>query len=71
VRQVLLLLALASEARARRLVEVMAKEAEFLSPYGIRSLSKVHEGTPYVLHVNGVPHTVKYTPGARDGVRVR
>jgi hypothetical protein len=35
---------------------------EFLSPYGIRSLSKYHAAHPYVLHVNGQTHTVTYEP---------
>ncbi len=61
--RVLLLLALANEARLRRMVAVIADEAEFLSAHGVRSLSKVHDATPYTLRVNGVAHTVAYTPG--------
>jgi hypothetical protein len=61
----LLLLAIANETRARRLIAVISNENEFLSAFGVRSLSKVHEKTPYVLLVNGVAHTVPYTPGAR------
>jgi hypothetical protein len=37
-------------------------EAEFLSPYGIRSLSRVHEDRPYVLRTDGHEHRVGYEP---------
>jgi hypothetical protein len=36
---------------------------EFLSPYGIRSLSKAHEGKPYVLEVAGNRYDIGYEPG--------
>jgi hypothetical protein len=38
-------------------------EREFLSKYGIRSLSKHHQANPYVIHVDGHEHRVDYTPG--------
>jgi light-regulated signal transduction histidine kinase (bacteriophytochrome) len=41
----------------------MLDENEFLSPYGIRSLSRFHEQNPYVLHVNGQEYRVGYLPG--------
>src|SRR5262249_56219302 len=37
-------------------------EQEFLSPYGIRALSKHHEANPYMLAVNGMDYQVKYEP---------
>ena len=40
----------------------MLDENEFLSPYGIRSLSKFHEQHPYVFHVNGQEYRVDYLP---------
>jgi len=40
----------------------MLDENEFLSPYGVRALSRFHKDSPYVLHVNGVDHTVDYEP---------
>ena len=40
----------------------MLDEREFLSPYGIRALSRVHKEHPYVLHVNGEEHRVDYEP---------
>ena len=44
----------------------MLDEEEFLSPYGIRSLSKVHEKQPFVLHAGGQEHRVSYLPGESD-----
>jgi hypothetical protein len=42
---------------------------EFLSDYGIRSLSKYHAEHPYVLHVDGSAHTVSYEPAeSRAGI---
>jgi len=41
----------------------MLDENEFLSPHGIRALSKYHEQVPYVLHVDGADHVVDYEPG--------
>jgi hypothetical protein len=40
----------------------MLDEAGFLSPYGIRSLSKFHGRHPYVFHVNGQEYRVDYLP---------
>jgi hypothetical protein len=40
----------------------MLDEGEFLSPYGIRSLSRYHREHPYVLRVNGEDHRVDYEP---------
>jgi len=41
----------------------MLDETEFLSPFGIRSLSRCHESTPYVLPVGGEEYRVEYAPG--------
>jgi len=41
-------------------------ENEFLSDYGIRSLSKFHLEHPYLFNVDGQVETVKYTPGESD-----
>ena len=44
----------------------MLDENEFLSPYGIRALSKFHEHHPYVFRVGGQDHSVGYLPAESD-----
>ncbi len=56
------LLAILDGERLRRVLQVMLDEREFLSPYGIRSISQVHRDRPYKLKVNGATYTVKYEP---------
>jgi len=41
----------------------MLDENEFLSPFGIRSLSKAHREQPYSLAADGTEHRVEYEPG--------
>lgn len=60
------LLAMPSRERFRKILTYLLDEDEFLSPYGIRSLSKVHEKEPFVLHINGQEHRVSYLPGESD-----
>lgn len=57
------LLAIPCEGRLRRVLKYMLDENEFLSPYGIRSLSKYHEKNPYAVNFGGTEHRVEYTPG--------
>ncbi|GAA5950078.1 hypothetical protein JCM10213_007761, partial [Rhodosporidiobolus nylandii] len=57
------LLALASEDRLRRILERMLDENEFLSDYGIRSLSRHHKEHPWSMDVNGEEFSVHYWPG--------
>jgi len=56
------LLAIVDEKRLRRLLRIMLDENEFLSPYGIRSLSKRHAAQPYVANVAGNEYRVDYLP---------
>ncbi|MBE3560169.1 MAG: glucosidase [Ktedonobacteraceae bacterium] len=56
------LLALVRGHRMKRLLRHMLDPEEFLSDYGIRSLSRYHAAHPYVLHFNGSAHSVAYEP---------
>lgn len=57
------LLALPCRGRLERVLRYVLDENEFLSPYGIRSLSKVHEKHPFVFSVDGQEYKVGYVPG--------
>ena len=57
------LLALASKERLVKILERMLDETEFLSEYGIRSLSKLHEQHPWGMEVHGQRYEVPYWPG--------
>ncbi len=56
------LLAVAFRERLEKVLKVMLDEAEFLSPYGVRAVSRYHKDDPYVLNVNGDEHRVDYEP---------
>jgi hypothetical protein len=49
--------------RLRRVLTLMLDEREFLSPFGIRALSRAHQEHPYMLDVNGTRYRVSYEPG--------
>jgi hypothetical protein len=57
-----LLLSLAGPDRLRRLLGVLADEAEFLSPHGLRALSAVHREHPYTIDVEGYQASIDYEP---------
>jgi hypothetical protein len=57
------LLAIPSRERLIRVLRRVLDEGEFLSPYGVRSLSRVHLEDPYVLKVGAEEHAVRYLPG--------
>jgi hypothetical protein len=57
------LLAIPTKERLVRVLGKLLDENEFLSPFGIRSLSAVYGQHPFTLHVDGVQRTVKYDPG--------
>jgi hypothetical protein len=56
------LLALVNPERLRRILTKMLDENEFLSPYGIRALSRYHKQHPYVFNVGGQEYRVDYLP---------
>ncbi len=58
------LLALVRGHRLKCLLKRMLDSSEFLSEYGIRSMSKYHAEHPYMLHMNGSAYTVNYEPAA-------
>lgn len=60
------LFALLRGHRMKSILNKMLDSEEFLSDYGIRSLSKFHEKKPYTLRINGDTLSVKYTPGESD-----
>ena len=60
------LLAIPSEDRFQRLLTVLLDENEFLSPFGIRSLSAAHRDIPFKFEFGGVSHEVQYVPGESD-----
>ena len=57
-----LLLSMVNPSRLRRVLELMLNEDEFLSPYGIRGLSRCHKDRPFVLRVDGQEYRVDYEP---------
>src|SRR5256885_6372504 len=57
------LLAIPSRARLERVVRYMLDEGEFLSRYGLRSVSKVHAQAPYCYLHDGQEFRVDYVPG--------
>jgi len=56
------LLSIVTGDQLRRVLQFMLDENEFLSPYGIRALSRVHKEQPYRLPLNGVEYRVDYEP---------
>jgi hypothetical protein len=57
------LLAIPSRERLVRVLGYLLDEAEFLSPYGVRALSRFHKDHPYVVQLGGQEHRVEYVPG--------
>jgi hypothetical protein len=57
------LLAIPSRERLLRVLRYMLDEQEFLSPYGIRSLSAYHREHPFVMKAGGTEYRIDYEPG--------
>jgi hypothetical protein len=57
-----LLVSIIDEDKLRAILRLMLSEEEFLSPYGIRALSKKHREFPYVKQVGGMEYRVDYEP---------
>ncbi len=60
------MLALLNDQRIRRVLARLLDPAEFLSDYGIRSLSRVHLDDPYIFRVNHQEYRVGYLPAESD-----
>jgi hypothetical protein len=58
-----LLMSVVDRDQLARILRLMLDEREFLSPYGIRALSRMHKDRPYVLRIDGNEHVVDYEPG--------
>jgi hypothetical protein len=58
--------AVLDEKRLRRVLAVMLDEREFLSPYGIRSISRYHAEHPYVFQAGNQEYRVSYLPAESD-----
>jgi hypothetical protein len=60
--RVVRLLSIAGPERLRRVLETMLDESEFLSPHGLRALSRHHLEHPFELRVDGAVSRVDYEP---------
>ncbi len=56
------ILSLLDAKQLKRVLEKLLDENEFLSPHGIRSISKIHDNNPYVLEIDGESYSVDYEP---------
>jgi hypothetical protein len=56
------LLAIVGRAQLPRVLRLMLDEAEFLSPHGVRGISRFHKDHPYSLRLGGTEHRVDYEP---------
>jgi hypothetical protein len=60
------LLAIPSRDRLLRVLRYLLDEGEFLSPFGVRSLSRAYAETPFAFSLAGSTYTVRYVPGESD-----
>ena len=59
-------IALVPKDRLLRILERVLRETEFLSPFGVRALSRFHADHPFSLDLGGQTMSVAYTPGESD-----
>src|SRR5205823_609556 len=57
------LFAVVDPQKLRKILVRLLDEKEFLSPYGIRALSRIHLERPYSLRIDGQQYSVRYEPG--------
>jgi hypothetical protein len=57
------LLAIPTRARLERVLRYVFDEAEFLSPHGVRSVSKTYRDNPFTVNISGETYRVEYEPG--------
>jgi glycogen debranching enzyme len=56
------LLSIVDPEQLRRMLQIMLDEQEFLSPHGIRALSRRHRDHPFAISFDGKEHRVDYEP---------
>ena len=58
-----------NEVNLRRVLTIMLDEQEFLSPFGIRAVSRFHQDHPYIYRAGDQEYRVAYLPGdSNDGM---
>lgn len=60
------LMAILTKEKLQRILRYMLDEKEFLSPYGLRSLSRIHKDQPYMLQLDGSSYEIRYAPAESD-----
>jgi hypothetical protein len=55
-------LAIPTQERLTRVLRYLLDEREFLSPHGIRAVSRIHAEKPYSVRVNDMDFSVSYDP---------
>ncbi len=60
------LLSVVGKEQLQNILKIVFKEDEFLSPYGLRALSKVYQEHPYKLDMDGASYTINYEPAESE-----
>jgi hypothetical protein len=60
------MIAVVRDDRLAAILQRVLDPEQFLSPYGVRSLSKLHLEHPYTYHANGQDYSVKYMPAESE-----